>query len=153
MASKIDLNTHPGYYIRRLQQIAVGIFLDESQELGITPVQYAALQAIHNAPGIDQKTLASSIGVDTSTIGGVIERLDTRRLVARTASDSDRRVKRLHLTADGKKLLAAVIPAMLRAQQRILAPLSERDSTSFMRMLKKLVDTNNDLSRAPRDSV
>jgi MarR family transcriptional regulator, lower aerobic nicotinate degradation pathway regulator len=153
MASKIDLNTHPGYHIRRLQQIAVAIFLDESQELGITPIQYAALQAIHNAPGIDQKTLASSIGVDTSTIGGVIERLNTRGLVARTASVSDRRVKRLNLTAEGKKLLAAVIPAMLRAQQRILAPLSERDSTSFMRMLKKLVDTNNDLSRAPSDSV
>ena len=49
----------PGYYIRRLQQIAVAIFLQETQAHGITPVQYAALYAALRQPGLDQRTLAS----------------------------------------------------------------------------------------------
>ena len=43
----------PGFYIRRLQQIAVAIFLEETQDFGITPVQFAALTAIHREPGLD----------------------------------------------------------------------------------------------------
>ena len=63
----LDLEALPGHYIRRLQQIAVAIFLQETEKHGVTPVQYAALHKIGNAPGIDQRTLARSIGLDTSS--------------------------------------------------------------------------------------
>ena len=43
------LEEQPGYFIRRLQQIAVAVFLEETQTLAITPVQYAALGAV--SPG------------------------------------------------------------------------------------------------------
>ena len=147
----IELTSLPGHYIRRLQQIAVAIFLDETQELGITPVQYAALQAIANTPGIDQRTLAATIGFDTSTIGGVIDRLDARGLVDRSHSDADRRVRLLSLTSQGRKLLHAIIPAMLNAQERILAPLSAPDRKAFLRIIEQLVVANNNLSRAPSE--
>ena len=69
----VDLDDLPGHHIRRLHQIAVAIFLQETEPLGLTPVQYAALQGVANAPGIDQRTLARTIGLDTSTTGGVID--------------------------------------------------------------------------------
>jgi hypothetical protein len=47
----VALEEQPGYYIRRLQQIAVAIFLEETQAQGITPVQYAALFAVQRAAG------------------------------------------------------------------------------------------------------
>jgi MarR family transcriptional regulator, lower aerobic nicotinate degradation pathway regulator len=149
---KVDLDNLPGYYIRRLQQIAVAIFLDESREFEITPVQYAALQAISDHPGIDQRTLARRIGFDTSTIGGVIDRLDARGLVLRSASDTDRRVRLLTLTAAGASLTRTVVPAMLRAQERILAPLPKTERAEFMRMLRTLVTANNEMSRAPGET-
>ncbi len=149
----IDLDTLPGHYIRRLQQIAVAIFLQECQAHGITPVQYAALQSIGNAPGTDQRTLARAIGLDTSTVAGVIDRLEARALVLRSASPQDRRVRLLTLTDTGRALLKAAVPAMQRAQQRILHPLPAARRTEFMRMLKLLVDANNDMSRAPSDAA
>ncbi len=150
--SSVDLDNVPGHYIRRLQQIAVAIFLDESRELEVTPVQYAALQAIENSPGIDQRTLARVIGFDTSTIAGVIDRLDARGWVKRGASDTDRRVRLLTLTDTGRALTHAVVPGMLRAQERILAPLTVAQRTKFLAMLRKLVEANNDLSRAPGET-
>lgn len=141
----------PGHYIRRLQQIAVAIFLQETEPTGVTPVQYAALQTVSTSPGIDQRTLARSIGFDTSTIAGVIDRLEARGLLQRNASPEDRRVRLLTTTPEGQALLGAVIPGMLRAQERMLAPLPENQRAEFMRMLRVLVSANNDLSRAPRD--
>src|ERR1044072_4014144 len=118
--SPLDLETLPGHYIRRLQQIAVAIFLQETEAPGVTPIQYAALQAVQTAPGIDQRTLARAIGLDTSTIAGVVGRLEARGLMQRKVSPDDKRVRLLTLTHEGETLLDAVNPAMLRAQERIL---------------------------------
>ena len=148
----VALEEQPGYYIRRLQQIAVAIFLEETQAHGITPVQYAALYAVHEQPGLDQRTLASSIGFDTSTIGGVIDRLERRGLIERQASPTDRRVRLLQVTPEGQALLGEVIPGMLKTQQRILAPLSAAERPQFLAMLKTVVDANNALSRAPSEA-
>lgn len=152
-APVVDLDQLPGHHIRRLQQIAVAIFLQETEATGITPVQYAALQTVANAPGIDQRTLARTIGFDTSTIAGVIDRLETRGLMQRNASPADRRVRLLTLTDEGRHLLAEVLPGMQRAQARMLAPLPEHDRAEFMRMLRTLVQANNELSRAPSDAA
>lgn len=146
------LDDLPGHYIRRLQQIAVAIFLEETDGHGITPVQFAALAEVARAPQIDQRTLARSIGYDTSTIGGVIDRLEARGLVQRNVSKADRRVRRLTLTEAGQALLHAVMAPMQRAQARMLEPLRPAERTQFMRMLRQLVDANNALSRAPSEN-
>lgn len=150
-APSIDLASLPGHHIRRLHQIAVAIFLQETEAHAVTPVQYAALQTVCNVPGIDQRTLARSIGFDTSTIAGVIDRLESRGLLLRNTTPDDRRVRRLTLTADGHALLAALHPSMQRAQTRMLEPLPARERDDFMRMLRVLVSANNSLSRAPRE--
>lgn len=150
-SKQLDLESLPGHYIRRLQQIAVAIFLQETEAHGITPVQYAALHRVGMMPGVDQRTLARSIGLDTSTIAGVIDRLEARGLMLRNASPEDRRVRLLSLSEAGQTLLDAIEPDMLQAQDRILAPLPKAERSKFMRMLRALVTTNNELSRAPSE--
>jgi DNA-binding MarR family transcriptional regulator len=150
-ATPIDLDALPGHHIRRLHQIAVAVFLQETEAQGLTPVQYGALQALHNTPGVDQRTLARSLGLDTSTIAGVVDRLETRGLLLRSASADDRRVRLLTLTDEGQALLDAVTPTMLRAQERMLEPLPPHERKEFMRMLRTLVQANNALSRAPSE--
>jgi MarR family transcriptional regulator, lower aerobic nicotinate degradation pathway regulator len=147
----IDLASLPGHHIRRLHQIAVAVFLQEMEPTGLTPVQYAVLQSVHNVPGVDQRTLAGTIGQDTSTTGGVLDRLEARGLLQRSPSADDRRVRLLTLTAAGQDLLAQAIPHMQRAQERMLQPLPKRERVEFMRMLQTLVNANNELSRAPSD--
>ena len=110
------------------------------------------MQAVANAPGIDQRTLARTIGLDTSTVGGVIDRLEARGLVQRNASPDDRRARLLTLSRAGSEQLSQAVPAMLRAQERMLEPLSKREQAEFMRMLRTLVTTNNEFSRAPSEA-
>lgn len=147
----VDINLQPGHAIRRLHQIAVGIFHQETQNLDVTPVQYAILQMVYNQPGTDQRTLARNIALDTSTTAGAVDRLETRGLLARNAAPGDRRVRLLTLTPEGEQLLADTIPRMARAQELILAPLSQAQRSDFMQLLSLLVTENNALSRAPSD--
>lgn len=143
------LETLPGHQIRRLQQIAVGLFMEETAAHDLTPVQFAALATIVRQPGMDQRTLSRTIGFDTSTTAGVIDRLERRGLVLRQATPEDRRVRRLVATPDGEAALARVLPDMHRAQRRILAPLDAGERAQFMALLDRLVAANNDASRAP----
>ncbi len=126
------------------------MFLEETQQYGITPVQFAALTAVQRQTGIDQRTLARSIGYDAATIGSVINRLEARGLMSRNAHPSDRRVRLLALTPEGEKLLLQVQPGMRNAQLRMLEPLPAAQRKEFMAMLKTLVKANNVFSRAPR---
>jgi DNA-binding MarR family transcriptional regulator len=144
-----ELEGFPGHQIRRLQQIAVAIFLEEAQPYGITPVQCAAMMMVNRSADIDQRTLARCIGFDTSTIAGVIDRLEARGLLRRSLSALDARLRLITLTDQGRALLECVMPSVLRAQDRMLEPLAEAERADFMRMLRRLVASNNDLSRAP----
>src|SRR5471030_1646365 len=90
--------TKPGYLFRRMQQIAVALFVEECRAHDLTPVQFAALVAIHTHPGIDATRLSAVIAFDRSTLGNVIERLETKAYVERRPSREDKRTKLLYLT-------------------------------------------------------
>ena len=141
--------TKPGYLFRRMQQIAVAIFMEECREFDLTPVQYAALVAIQTHPGIDATRLSAVISVDRSTLGSVFERLQAKGLIERAASAEDRRVKLLTITKAGAALLRDIVPAVERAQARMLQPLKVADRKSLMALLSQLVDLNNEASRVP----
>jgi len=148
-AMHLNLQNLPGHYARRIHQLAVALYTQEVAKLNITPLQYSTLQTICNQPGIDQKTLASTVGSDTATIGGVIDRLESRGLVVRNVAPHDRRARQITPTAKGLDTLAEVIPYMLESQRRLLAPLSPKDRKEFMRIMKALVDSNAELSNRP----
>ena len=141
--------TAPGYLFRRMQQIAVAIFVEECKAYDLTPVQYAALIAIHTHPGIDATRLSAVIAFDRSTLGNVIERLEAKRLIERKPSGEDKRVKLLTLTRSGASLLRDIMAAVDRAQARMLQPLKPADRKTLMALLTQLVDLNNEASRVP----
>jgi MarR family transcriptional regulator, lower aerobic nicotinate degradation pathway regulator len=141
--------TKPGYLFRRMQQIAVAIFVEECRAYDLTPVQYAALVAIRTHPGIDATRLSAVIAFDRSTLGNVIERLETKQLIERKPSRGDKRVKLLYLTKAGIALLRDIMPSVDRAQARMLQPLKPADRKTLMALLTQLVDLNNESSRVP----
>ena len=139
----------PGYLFRRMQQIAVALFIEECKAFELTPVQYAALIAIHTHPGIDATRLSAVIAFDRSTLGSVIERLESKALVERKPSREDRRVKLLYLTKPGVAVLRDIMPLVDRAQARMLQPLKPADRKTLLLLMKLLVDLNNEASRVP----
>jgi MarR family transcriptional regulator, lower aerobic nicotinate degradation pathway regulator len=141
--------TAPGYLFRRMQQIAVALFMEECSAFDLTPVQYAALVAIRTHPGIDATRLSAVIAFDRSTLGSVIERLQAKHYVERKPASEDKRVKLLYLTRSGVAILRAIMPSVDRAQVRMLQPLKPTDRKTLLALLEHLVDLNNEASRVP----
>src|ERR1700752_259224 len=139
----------PGYLFRRMQQIAVALFIEECRAFDLTPVQYAALIAIHTHPGIDATRLSAVIAFDRSTLGSVIERLEMKKLIDRKPSGEDKRVKLLYLTKAGAAILRDIMPSVEKAQARMMQPLKASDRKVLLALLTQLVDLNNEASRVP----
>lgn len=144
----LDLYQHPGHLLRRAQQISVSIFYDE-MGAELTPVQYAILSRLAEHPGIDQVSLAGLAAIDTSTGATVCARLEEKGLLERKVIPHNRRQRSLNITAEGSRLLDALVPGALRLRERLLAPLDAEEQATFMRLLAKLVNDNNEQSRAP----
>ena len=138
-----------GHLIRRLHQHAAHVFQVRTKEAGLdlTPVQFAAMDAIATTPGIDQASIAAQIAYDRATIGGVIDRLEQKGWIKRTISNRDRRAREVTLTPTGRDILDRAIPVVSALQADILPGLSN-DETSHLRDLiertTRLIDENKD---------
>lgn len=147
----LEIYEMPGHLIRRLNQVSVSLFMEETAKHGfdLTPVQYAALTAVETKQGLDQATLASHIAYDRVTIGGVVDRLVQKELLRRETNPKDRRARELYLTDKGRDTLLEIRPIVWRTQTQLLDGLADDEREVFMALLRKAADAGNELSRAP----
>jgi DNA-binding MarR family transcriptional regulator len=140
----------PGHLLRRCHQISVAIFLDECHAYDLTPLQYVALSALEAHGALDKAAIGAVSALDRTTVAVVVKNLEGRGFVATRPSEQDRRAKLIAITETGRALLAAVAGEVRNAQDRTVAPLSRAERAELMRLLRKIADGNNLLSRAPR---
>jgi DNA-binding MarR family transcriptional regulator len=139
MPKSFDFEHAPGHLIRRAHQLAVAIFMEETAQFDVTPVQFAILNALIDDPGEDQVTLAGRVAFDAATFGSVIGRLEAKGWVRREPDAQDRRRKLLWVTAEGEQAAGAMKRAVAKTQSRILAPLDAAERDQLVALLGKLV--------------
>jgi DNA-binding MarR family transcriptional regulator len=141
MNSNMAVLDMAGHLIRRLHQQSTHIFAQRTQAAGfdLTPVQFAALDAIHAHPGSDQSRVAEMIGYDRATIGGVIDRLIKKGWVSRVTSATDRRSRELSLTPEGDSILQALTPVVEQLQQDILLPLDAAEQAFYIHLTRRVI--------------
>lgn len=143
MSRSFDFRHAPGHLIRRAHQRAVALFMEETAEFGLTPVQFAILNALIDSPGSDQVSLAARVAFDPATSGSVISRLEAKGLVRREGDAVDKRRKLLWVTAEGARVAQRMKRAVTRAQSRILTPLSDAESAQLIELLGRIVGEND----------
>src|SRR5690606_8224659 len=97
----------------------------------------------------EQVTLVDMIAIDRSTIGTVLRGLEARGLISRTTPSHNQRIKQLRILAAGVKLIRQTKAQMARVQERLLAPLTPAERKTFLALLSRVVQVNNEFSRAP----
>jgi DNA-binding MarR family transcriptional regulator len=140
----LEIGRRPGHLIWRAQQHGWRLFMDEAGGYDITPVQASILLVIGDQPGIDQKTLAAMIALDKATTGSVVGRLEARGLLTRTTPPSDRRVRAMFLTKEGKKLNRRLGTVTRRARERLVKSLTPGERSELIRLLRKLLNIDDE---------
>jgi DNA-binding MarR family transcriptional regulator len=127
-----------GYHLRRAHVAVFQDFAREMVGLDITPGQVGVLQVIAANPGLSQTALGRAIGIDRSTVVAVIDRLETRSLVVRAASPTDRRSYALRLSPEGERTLAEIERRVRAHEKRIARALSAAEREQLIQLLKKI---------------
>ena len=152
--SKNPLDTlyrRPGFMIRRVHQMAVSVFLEETGSLGVTNRQYGILFVLKHRPNVDQISIATLLGLDRSTTGMVVKKLEGDGLVVRSLGDRDRRRHSLRLTPAGEKLLSRLADPARKAEARVLSAFTPREQALFLDLLEKFTRKFNETTRVRLD--
>ncbi|WP_029011540.1 MarR family winged helix-turn-helix transcriptional regulator [Niveispirillum irakense] len=148
-----QLEAMPGFLIRRLWQISVALFLEETAMMDMTPPQFGLLSLIAAHPGQDQTWLGSRAALDRTTVTGVLDRLEARGLIRREVAPHNRRARLTFPTPEGADFMARSEEPLARISERLLSPLDAGERHVFLGLLRRLVDANNDQSRAPVKTI
>ena len=143
----MPLWVRPGYLLRRLHQIHYALFFEECAAFDITPVQYGLLTTLSLNPDLDQNSIGRELGIDRTNVADVLARLARRGLLERHRSKQDKRMVLARLTPAGQRITDDMYAAMLKAQNRLLAPLLPEERRAFIDTLLRLIEGNNHLGR------
>lgn len=119
-----------GYLIHDVSRLRRVEFDRELAPLGITRSQWWVLAFISRNDGLPQTQLAIELDVGKVALGSLIDRLQAAGFVERRADGKDRRVKRVFLTPDGRRLITDIAPSQapstVRSCKASRAPISKR---------------------------
>jgi DNA-binding MarR family transcriptional regulator len=127
-----------GYHLRRAQ---VAVFLDFARtmaDLDVTPGQFGVLALIAANQGLSQSALGTVLGLDRSTVVGVIDRLERRGLVVRAPAPGDRRSYALELSAKGEALRREAARRVRVHERRVAHDLAPAEREMLMAFLRRI---------------
>jgi MarR family transcriptional regulator, organic hydroperoxide resistance regulator len=107
-------------------------------EAGVYPGQELLLQVLWDCGPQSQAVLATTLGLDPSTVTKTLQRLERNGLIARCASKQDRRAHVVSTTAAGDALRDAIGKARAETERRAVAGLSEAEIDDLTRLLGRV---------------
>ena len=106
-------------HLQRAARALARRFDDALRPLGLTSGQYSMMMALNQPAPPSIGTVASILCVDRTTLTAALKPLERRGLVTVSVDNSDRRSRRLKLTAAGRVLLARAVPVWRRTHAEI----------------------------------
>jgi DNA-binding MarR family transcriptional regulator len=106
----------------------------------LTPPHVGILRVVGQQPGLSQQALAQAVGVAPSRIVALVDELESRGLVERRRSATDRRNYQLHLRASARDRLARIRRVMRDHDEEITAGLTATEKAALVVLLQKLAD-------------
>ena len=107
----------------------------------VTPVQYGVLNSLWQKNRKNPKEIADELHLETSTITGVVERMERKGLVTRAISKEDRRFIDICLTKKGRALEKPVSETVELFDREVFATLTEEERSCLAATLTKLYST------------
>jgi DNA-binding MarR family transcriptional regulator len=124
-----------GYRLRVAQQ---AVFRDFARSIPeASPGRAGILLLIDANPGVTQSRLAQAVGIDRSTLVGVLHALQARELIERRRGE-DRRTNGLWLTRAGRALVASLKQRIRVHERRVASRLNPVERAQLLALLEKL---------------
>ena len=106
--------------------------------LGLEPGEFALMRAVSASDGEPQNALAERLHISPSWMVAIVDQLERRGLLERRPHAHDRRVRNLHLTAAGKKLLKQAERRAEQFDRQVSDPLTDPELQQLLDLLQRV---------------
>lgn len=133
-----DTRLSPADGLAQLTFLVQGVLERQSAAHGMTPVQARMLGILRDREPL-MSELGARLGLDKSSISGLVDRAEKRGLVERTRSSEDGRAVHVRLTPEGRARIAAGEADFEREISRLLAHLPTADQDALIALVSRVL--------------
>lgn len=142
MSAAQDEQPPLGFLLVRLGEAIDRRFVAAMAKLDLRPRELRVLVLVDRHPRCSQRELSRRLDVDPANLVELLDRLETRGLIARPLASDDRRRRTLQLTPAGTQLLAQATTASQDVERHVLAPLAADQEAALEQIVLRLWHAN-----------
>ncbi len=125
--------------LRRVARLWRNVADKELAPLGLTHPRWTALWKLQNLnDNVSQKALANALEIELASLMRTLNQLEEQNLIVRYSSETDKRVRIVSLTDEGKAMIAKVEARILQIRRDLMAGISEEELSQFKRTVERI---------------
>lgn len=126
------------YLLTGAQHMVFSEMKNELKVVDLTPVQYGVLKCLWEKHMSSPKEIADCMGIENSTISGILERMEKKGLIRREIDENDRRYIKISLTDASRRLEKPVDEIVENVNKVVLEPFTEEEIKNLKNYLSRL---------------
>ena len=127
-----DLSRNFGFLLNDVARLLRTAYDRRIRQLGLTRAQWWVLTHLYRSNGVSQTELAETLEIEKPTLGRLLDRLEAKGWVRREHDTSDRRVWRVHLTAEVEPALRTMREIAKELRRDALTGISAAERERFV---------------------
>jgi DNA-binding MarR family transcriptional regulator len=135
---KISIENHVGYLIQQISHLLEQLYNKNLINEGLSISQARVIYLLYQNDGMTQSELQQDLLIKASSITKLIDVLAEKGLVTREASSDDARIKKIYLTAEGRKKEENLYKISEATEANLLSILSDNERKKLIGMLKSI---------------
>jgi len=138
-----DARKHICFNLGRVMRRVYNHYDQRLSPFGLTSPQYFVFNALWMGDGISIGELGERVSLDTSTLTGIIDRMERNDYVERKPNPGDRRSVLVFLTPKARKVGPHILEFADELDATLKQPFSQKEMDVFERVLKSLSETSD----------
>lgn len=143
-----DARKHICFNLGRVMRRVYDYYEQRLSSFGLTPPQYFVCNALWMGDGISVGELGERVSLDSSTLTGIIDRMERSGYVERRPNPADRRSVLVFLTPKARELGPRILQFADELDAALREPFSQEEMGTFERVLRSLAEAPE--SRVPK---
>jgi DNA-binding MarR family transcriptional regulator len=139
-AASTGLESHLGYWLRRVSNHVSTAFARSLQQQQVSVAEWVVLSQVADRPKIRPAELADQLGLTRGAVSKVLDKLEGKKWITRQTMPDDNRVQLLSLTRQGQRVRPQLAEIADRNDERFFGCLDAKEQDTLRHLLRKLVE-------------
>ncbi len=136
----MELNECINYLLTAVQNTVHTHFKASLQSFDVTPAQYMVMYLLRKEGNLSPSVLAQFCRLDSSTMTGILTRMEKKGLIERRHSENDRRSVDIYITSEGASLLPDILTTINKCNAETLDCLLPKEQQQLKSYLVRILE-------------